>query len=361
MNAYVLHGTNDARWKRISIPQLGPYDCLCRPTIVATCTSDIHIIENADARPQMTGKALGHESVGVVVEVGSEVRDIKPGDRVIIPHSMPNFRSLDAQNVRAYMADQGPYSFTNRGTPERGGHFADYVWVYDADMNIAKIPEGVTYRQALMYTDMMKTAWAGVHMGEIQMGDNVAVIGIGPVGLMAVKLLSIRGAAKIIGVGHRENTKRLAVEYGESAIVDYKTDDDVAGIIAANGGKKVDHVLLCGGDSVNTVAQAMQVVNQGGNIVFVATFMNDEATIIPNKLWANGSALFNFKGCRSPIMGRTITEKLLGLIQEGRIDPSALITHEFYGWDELEDAMEFMASHSPDVLKPIVIIDKEAI
>jgi threonine dehydrogenase-like Zn-dependent dehydrogenase len=220
MKAYVLHGRGNAAWTDVPVPSLGQYDALVRPTAVATCTTDVHLIETAGL-PAAVGKAIGHEAVGIVEEVGARVKDFKPGDRVIIPSAGSDWRHPRAQRGEAkYHQNNNPYLSDD---PDTAGSFSELARAIDADQTLSHIPEGVTDEQAVMVPDMVATGFTGAERMEIQFGETVLVMGIGPVGLMGVAGAALRGAGRIIAVGSRPNTVELAKRYGATDIVDYKT------------------------------------------------------------------------------------------------------------------------------------------
>lgn len=132
-------------------------------------------------------------------------------------------------------------------------------------MNLAVVPNGVSIKAAGLVGDMVTTGFSGVEGANIQFGDTVVVIGIGPVGLMSVAGAAIRGAGRLIAVGHRELTKELAKKYGATDVVDYKDGDIVAQIMELTNNEKVDRVIIAGGTE-STINDAYRMVKCGGNI-----------------------------------------------------------------------------------------------
>ena len=127
------------------------------------------------------------------------------------------------------------------------------------------LPEGMDLGAACMISDMVPTGFHGAELAEIQFGDNVAVIGIGPVGLMAVAAAAIRGAAEIYAVGSRKNCADLALEFGATKVINYREGDIVEQILELTKGKGVDRIIAAGGDN-DTFAQAVQMLKPGGVI-----------------------------------------------------------------------------------------------
>ena len=155
--------------------QLCPTGARIRPLIWSPCTSDAHLCATGCAAlPYLLGKAVGHEMCGEIVEVGTEVRDFRVGDWVIVCSVMPVWRSLEAQDGHARQHQDNLYA--GRDVPDRGGSFAELYDVRDAGMNLAHIPVGVTLEQAVMVPDMMCTAFAGVEALEMGSGQSAAAV-----------------------------------------------------------------------------------------------------------------------------------------------------------------------------------------
>lgn len=222
-----------------------PTGALIRPLIWSPCTSDAHLCATGCASlPYLVGKAMGHEMCGEITKVGAEVQDFHVGDRVIVCAVMPHWRSLEAQDGWGKQRQDNLYAGVD--DPQLGGSFVEEYYIRDADMNLAHIPEGVTLEQAVMVPDMMCTAFEGVRQLDPAFGASVAVLGIGPVGLMAVRAAVLRGAGKVFVIGSRKGCFEVAQAYGATHLVDYHHENYLQQILAANGGP-VDGVVLCGG------------------------------------------------------------------------------------------------------------------
>ncbi|MDK2986550.1 MAG: isopropanol dehydrogenase, partial [Clostridia bacterium] len=200
MKGFAMLSIGKVGWIEVEKPKAGPFDAIVRPLAVAPCTSDIHTVFEGGLG-ELHNAVLGHEAVGEVVEVGSEVKDFKPGDKVVIPAITPDWRTLDVQ--RGYHQHSGGMLAGYKFTVQKPGVFAEYIHVNDADMNLAHLPDGISLEAAVMITDMMTTGFHGAELADIELGATVAVFGIGPVGLMAVAGAKLRGAGRIIAVGSR--------------------------------------------------------------------------------------------------------------------------------------------------------------
>lgn len=350
MRGYVLHSARQASWTNVPVPALGPYDALVRPTAVATCTTDIHLIETAGF-PNAVGKPIGHEAVGVVERVGDLVGGFHPGDRVIIPAGGTDWRTPHAQRGEAkYYQNNNPYFSAD---PAVGGVFSELVRAIDADMTMTHIPDEVTDAQAVMVPDMVATGFTGVERMRIEFGDRVAIIGVGPVGLMGVAAAALKGAGQIVAVGSRPKTLNLAREYGATDVVDYKQGPILDQVQVATGGEPVDAVLIAaGGDASDMFTTGLRLVKPGGVVANVSIFFQDDVTI-PMNVWDYGGTERFLTGVFVK-EGREFYTRLLRLISHGRLDPTPLVTHTLHGWDTLDDALELMRSRDPDVIKPVI-------
>jgi len=352
MKGYAMLKIGATGWIEKECPACGPMDAICKPIALAPCTSDIHTVY-AGALGDRHNMILGHEAVGEVVEVGSLVRDFKPGDKVLISAITPDWNSLEAQG--GYAMHSGGMLSGWKFSNFKDGVFAEYFHVNDADGNLAKLPEGMDLGAAAMLADMVPTGFHGAELADIQYGDNVAVIGIGPVGLMSVAAAAIGGAAEIYAVGSRPNCVELAKEFGATHIVNYRQGDIVEQIQEITHGKGVDKVIIAGGDN-DTFAQAMQILKPGGIIGNVNYLGEGDSVGIPRVEWGCGMGHKQVRGGLMP-GGRLRSEKLARLIMSGRIHPEKLITHTFHGLEGVEPALEMMKNKPKDLIKPLVLID----
>ncbi|MFC9905496.1 zinc-binding dehydrogenase [Rhodococcus sp. NPDC127593] len=321
------------------------------PTMVATCTTDVHLIETA-AFPAALGKVVGHEAVGVVERVGESVVDFAAGDRVIIPTGFSDWRHPAAQRGEAkYHQTNSPYFSEDA---DNAGTFSEFVKTLDADQNLALIPDSVTDQQAVMVPAMMSTGFSGVERMNIEFGDTVLVLGIGPVGLLGVAGAALRGAGRIIAVGSRPKTVELARFYGATDIIDYKQGDVAAQVLALTGGKPVDSVLVAsGGSATGAFTTALTAVKFGGHVDCVAVFFDDKDVRIPME-FLNFGVMEKFITEVLVKDGREYLGRLLVLIENGKIDTAPLVSHVLDEWSELENGMALMRSRDTSVIKPVV-------
>ena len=355
MKGFVLYDKNDAHWGEVPDPVIKePFSCIIKPQVVSTCTTDVHFIQTM-AWPALKGKAIGHEVCGVITEVGPEVKDFKVGDRVCLPAVIPDFRTL---GTHIFGSVGAMYDKCHSAYYEDGyqGPFAERMLVYDADMDLGHIPDNVSWEQAIMVTDMMTTGFTGIQRLDINyFGATIVVIGIGPVGLMGIAAAQLKGAARIIGVGHRPKTVELAKKYGMTDFVDYQKGDIVEQVMAITGGKPVDGVLVAGYNS-DLIGKALAMIPNTGVVSSIGVYAGDENLVIPMSVISAGvtDKKIHFSQCNG---GRVFCEQLLGLIAEGRVHPEWLADPILHGFDKIEDGLKIMAARDQNVVKPIVICD----
>lgn len=347
VKAFCCLGNGETGWKEVALPTCGPLDAILKPLAVCICSSDVGIASRCPPGVQMT---LGHEVVGEIVEIGSLVRDFKIGDKCLVPPITPDWGTVEAQaGVSSHSGGQeGGFKFTG----QKPGVFAERFHVNHADANLAHLPDGMPLTSAVMIGDMMSTGFFGAEQAGIEYGDSVAVIGIGPVGLMAVAAASIGGAGRVFAVGTRPKCVQLAKDYGATDIISYKSDNFVEKILEANG-KPLDRVIIAGGNS-STLGDAVRMIRPGG-VVANVSIMGYESMALPGASFGFGIADKTIKGGLCP-GGRLRLEKLASLVMYDRVDPSKLITHEFRGIDKIPDAFEVMKAKDEDTIKALVYI-----
>ena len=338
-------------WIEKEAPVCGPMDAICKPIALAPCTSDVHTVW-AGAIGDRHNMVLGHEAVGEVVEVGSLVKDFKVGDKVLVSAITPDWDSKAAQE--GYPMHSGGMLSGWKFSNFKDGVFGEYFHVNDADGNLALLPEGMDLGAACMISDMVPTGFHGVELADVEFGDNVAVIGIGPVGLMSVAAAAIRGAANIYAVGSRKVCSDLALEFGATDIINYREGDIVEQIMDKTHGAGVDKIVIAGGD-VDTFDQAIRMLKPGGVIGNVNYLGEGDYVKIPRGDWGCGMGHKTIRGGLMP-GGRVRSEKLARLVETGRIHPEKLITHRFQGLEGVEPALMLMKDKPRDLIKPLVLL-----
>ena len=349
MKGYAFLSKGQAGWVEKDRPHASAAAAVVRPLMVSPCTSDVHNVEFGYVEP---GRILGHEGVGEVVEVGELVRDFAPGDIVAIPAVTPDWSTpLSQKGVPQHFA--GPMT-GNVISNRIDGLLAEYALIPNADANLTPIPKGVSWEAAVMATDMMTTGLYGAELADVQFGDTVVVLGIGPVGLMSVAGARLRGAGRIIAIGSRPNCVEAAKFYGATDIVNYKEGDVVKQVFALTHKQGADRCIIDGGgdDALN---QALSMVRYGGTIGNVNYFTTTGNLEISNPRWGFGMSNKTIR-CGLTGGGRARIGAMLELVRYGRIDPTVLITHRYQGFDQIPEAFRAMTDKPRDLIKTCVTL-----
>ncbi|MFI1653324.1 zinc-dependent alcohol dehydrogenase [Streptomyces sp. NPDC020472] len=259
MKAVVWHGTGDIRLDEVPDPRIqDPYDAIVRITTSAICGTDIHFVRGT--MPGMKeGRILGHEAVGVVEEVGPGVRNLRPGDRVVVPSTVACGTCSYCRAGYYAQCDNANPGGPRAGTvffggPEAAGGLdglqAEYARVPFAHVGLVPLPDTVDDNQAVLLSDIYPTAWFGAELAEVGDGDAVAIVGAGPVGQAAIGCARLQGAGRIIVVDGTADRLDLARRQ-HAETVDFNSEDPVEAVLDLTGGIGVDRVI----DAVGVDAQ----------------------------------------------------------------------------------------------------------
>jgi threonine dehydrogenase-like Zn-dependent dehydrogenase len=227
MKALTWQGNQDVRVTEVPDPTIQhPTDAIIKVTSTAICGSDLHLygVLGPYLKP---GDILGHEAMGIVEEVGSEVSNIRPGDRVVIPfniscgHCWMCERGLFAQCETTQVRSEGKgaslFGYTSLYGSVAGGQ-AEYLRVPQAQFGPIKVPDGTPDEQYLYLSDILPTAWQAVRYADVPAGGTLAVLGLGPVGQFAARIGKHLGAGRVIGVDPVPERRKLAEQFGIETI-----------------------------------------------------------------------------------------------------------------------------------------------
>jgi threonine dehydrogenase-like Zn-dependent dehydrogenase len=252
MKAVAWHGKRDVRVDEVPDPGIEePTDMVVRLTTTAICGSDLHLYEVMEAFME-EGDILGHESMGIVEEIGSEVKSVAPGDRVVMPfqiscgHCWMCGQGLQTQCETTQVRDQGMgaalFGYTKLYGEVPGGQ-AQFLRVPQADGTSIKVPEGTPDERFIYLSDVLPTAWQAVEYAGIPDGGTVVVIGLGPIGDMASRIALHRGH-RVIGVDLvPERLERVAARGAEVMDFSQHEDDLAEAIRTVTGGRGPDSVI----------------------------------------------------------------------------------------------------------------------
>ena len=331
------------------IPDVGVTDALIRITTTTICGTDVHILKGE--YPVAKGLTVGHEPVGVIEKLGSAVTGYEEGQRVIagaITPSGHSYASLcgchsqDGPGTRHGFKAMGGWRFGNT----IDGCQAEYVLVPDAIANLSPIPDHLSDEQVLMCPDIMSTGFSGAERGQVRIGDIVAVFALGPIGLCAVAGAKLMGATKIIGVDTVPARMATAKKLGADHVIDFAAVDPVAEILRLTDGRGVDVAIEALGTQ-STFQSALRVLRPGGTLSSLGVYSGD--LVIPADAFSAGLGDHKIVTSLCP-GGKERMRRLMAVIDAGRVDLSAMVTHRF-SLDRIEQAYELFASQGDGVLK----------
>jgi isopropanol dehydrogenase (NADP+) len=348
MKAFVMREIGRVGFMDKPIPRPGPNDAIVQTTRALICTSDSHTVSGGiGPRENLT---LGHEAVGIVHDVGSEVKVFQPGERVLVGAITPDWGHPAAQDGYSSQSGSalGGWKFSN----SKDGVFAEYFHVNEADANMAKIPDSVPDDMAVYCADMLSTGFMGAENGNIPIGGTVAVLAQGPVGLMATAGARLRGAGLIIGVESVPSRQQLARTYGVDEVVDFTREDVVERILELTGGEGVDTAIEAHGAD-QTFQTAVKITKPGGTISNTGYYGEGDFVRIPRAEWGVGMAGKTIATGLCP-GGRLRMQRLLRVLEARRVDPTLMTTHTFT-FDNMERAFEVSDQKLDDVVKPLIV------
>jgi threonine dehydrogenase-like Zn-dependent dehydrogenase len=368
MKANCWMGKGKVQVEEVPDPKiLNARDAIVRITSTAICGSDLHLY-NGFVPSMKKGDILGHEFMGEIAEVGSEVKNLQVGDRVVVPfpiacghcwhcqHQL--YSTCENSNPNAWMAEKlwghspaGIFGYSHMLGGYAGGQ-AEYARVPFADVGPLKVPEGLPDEQVLFLSDIFPTGYMGAEMCQIQPGDVIAVWGAGPVGQFAMASAYLLGAERVIAIDRFPYRLRMAREKARAETLNYEEVDVYDALLEMTGGRGPDACI----DAVGMEAHAPGLQYAYDRAKQAMMLETDRPVALREAIMAcrNGGTVsvigvyggFIDKFPMGSVMNRSLTIKagqahvqrylrpLLERIQEGEIDPSFVITHRM----RLEDA-----------------------
>jgi threonine dehydrogenase-like Zn-dependent dehydrogenase len=363
-------GTGRVEVRDVPQPKvINPHDAIVRITSTAICGSDLHLLDGFIPTMQK-GDVIGHEFMGEVVETGKDVKNLRVGDRVVVPFPIACGRCNMCQselyslcensNPNAWMAEQmwgyspcGIFGYSHMLGGYPGGQ-AEYARVPFADVGPLKVPEHLTDQQVLFLSDIFPTGYMAADQANIQPGDVVAVWGCGPVGQFAIKSAYMLGAERVIAIDRFDYRMRIARDRAGAETINYEETNVCEAIREMTGGRGADACIDAVGmeahaanawhvyDKIKTslmmeteravvVREAIRCVRNGGT-VSIAGVYGGFMDKFPIGAVVNRSLTIRSGQCHVQRYMRPLLQR----IENGEIDPSFIITHEM----SLNDAPE---------------------
>ena len=321
MKAATYHGVRDIRVETVPDPKIQDQnDVILRVTKSAICGSDLHFYRGRI--PMDEGFVVGHEFMGFVEDVGKGVKYFKKGDKVVAPFSASCGVCTNCRNHVPNSCTGGGGGFGyGKAFGDIAGGQAEYVRVPLADTTLEKVPEYIPDEKILFLGDILSTGYFCAEWANIKPGYTVAVFGDGPIGLFATASARLFGPSLIITIGHHDFRLDVAKKMGSDIGINSHKENAVEKILEITSGRGVDAVLECIG-SDETLLDAFKIVRPAGTISFVGLFVQS----VPIPMLDFYLKDLTLRGGDCPV--KNYISKLMPLVEKGKLDPTAVITHD---------------------------------
>ena len=346
MRANVFCGKDDFSIREVPVPKAGPNQAVIRITLTTICGTDLHIVRGE--YPVKPGLVIGHEPVGVIVDLGPGVIGHQIGERVLVGAITPcgqcrGCLSGDLSQCghgEGYEA-LGGWRFGNT----INGSQAEYLLVPDANANLATIPDELRDEQVVLLADIASTGFSGAESGKVRIGDSVAVFAQGPIGLCASIGAKLMGASLVIGVDGDDGRIDFAKKMGVDVVLDYRNQDVVREIKKLTGGG-VDVVIEALGTQT-TWENALRSVRPGGTLSSLGVYSGDLK--VPYDAYGAGLAGIQIVTTLCP-GGKERMRRLMEVVRNKRVDLTPLLTHS-YKLDDIQEAYALFGDRKDGVMK----------
>ena len=320
MKALTLQAVQRVLFEEVPDPVLSdPGDVILRVRITAICGSDLHVYHGRESG-QDAGTVMGHEFVGEVVELGSSVKAFKKGDVVVCPFTTSCGSCYYCRKGLTARCDKGQFfGWVREGKGLHGGQ-AEFVRVPLADSSLVRVPEGVPQEEVLLAGDNFSTGYFCAEMAAIEPGSVVAVLGCGPVGLMAVLGAREFHAGTIFALDSIPERLKLAEGFGATPL-DIRSSNPVEVLQAATEGRGADRVLEVVGNPAAT-RLAVDLIRPGGTIAAAGVHTEERFAFPPGEAY-DKNLTYRAGRCSA----RHIMDRTLPLIRDRKYDLSAILSH----------------------------------
>jgi 2-desacetyl-2-hydroxyethyl bacteriochlorophyllide A dehydrogenase len=345
MKAAVLMGPNDLRLKEVDTPQPGPDDVLIRVEAVAVCSSDVALIAKPwPFQPPYGSFIPGHEYAGTIVAVGQNVDRVKVGDRVAVEAHLGCLRCRNCRlgNYTACL-NYGQKGHRANGFTTNGG-FAQYV--VNHINTVHPIPDTMGFDEAALITNLGCVLYGFQTVGGYIVGDTVAVIGPGPLGLISVAVAKALCAQRVFLVGTRPARLNVGLELGADRVINVKEEDALRVVLEETKGIGADLVVESSG-APGAINMAIHMAKRMGKILMLG-LPEEEVSVDLNQLGQENKSIHTVRGEGWANCGRAVS-----LAGSGRVNLKRLVTHSFV-FDQISEAFKTFVERIGGAIKVTV-------
>jgi L-iditol 2-dehydrogenase len=344
MTAAVYRGVNDVRLEEVPVPEIGPGEILVRVHTCGICGTDLKKISTGS---HSAPRIFGHETSGVIVKVGEDVRKFSVGERVVLFHHIPCGECYYCrQKTFAQCATYKKVGCT-AGFEPSGGGFAEYVRVMDwiVEKGTVRIPDGISFEQAC-FVEPVNTCIKGIETLRLRAGETVLVMGQGPIGLILATLAK-RAGVRVITSDLHPARLTIANSFGLKLTVDASKADAGQAVREMTEGRGADAVILAvGGNSL--IRPAIDATRPGGRVLLFAQTVRGEVAIDPAAVCVDEKTLLG-----SYSASVDLQEESVRFVMNREMDLERLISHRFPLESGVE-ALKLAAHPQPDSMKIVI-------
>jgi len=344
MQAAVYRGVNDVRLETVPVPEVGPGELLIRVHSCGVCGTDLKkIATGSHSAPRI----FGHETSGVVADVGRGVSDFRKGDRVVVFHHIPCGDCYYCRHKTFAQCSTYKKVGCTAGFEPSGGGFAEYVRVMDwiVRHGTVRIPDGVSFEQAC-FVEPVNTCMKGIEALRLQPDDTVLAIGQGPIGII-LGVLSRRAGATVITSDLYPERLRIGESFGLENTMDASRTNVVERVRELTGGRGADAVILAvGGNSL--IRTAMDAARPGGRVLLFAQTQHGEAVVDPAAICVDEKTLVGSYSASVDLQAESVR-----FVMNREMDLERLISHRF-PLRESKQALDLAAHPQPSSMKIMI-------
>jgi L-iditol 2-dehydrogenase len=346
MKSAILYGIKDIRIKEVKKPKVKADDVLVKVKAVGICGSDVHYYTTGRIGDQVVKgpHILGHEVSGQVVETGKNVKDIKIGTRVAIEPGISCGKCEYCKIGRPNICPNVKFL----GTPPVNGAFVEYI-TYPST-HLFKLPDSISFSEGALI-ETLSVGMYSVEMSQLRFGDDIAILGCGPIGLVTLKVAVLAGVKRIFITDLIEERLRFAAKYKNVTTINVLKTNPIKAIREFTNGKGVDVVFEAAG-SIDTFKQSIEICRIGGKVIWIGIPKENFISIDPHIARRKEIVIKFVRRAKHNY------QKCIDMVSSGNIVLKDMITHKFKLKD-IEKAFKLVENYSDGVMKAVIVNEQK--